>query len=166
MGEGNQQAEIMLIAQAPGELEDKADKMFIGPSGKMLDKLLNSACIQKEQIYMTNLIKCNLPHNRRPKQKEIWTCCRYLEIEIEEICPQLLVPLGYYPTKYLFERYKISTFSKREFHDLIGKLFTVQELKIFPVSHPASLLYHPEFLEKSISNFKKIKELGGKYEHI
>lgn len=157
-GEGNKDADIILIAQAPGELEDKENKMFIGPSGKMLDKLLQHAQISREEIYMTNLIKCNLPQNRRPKQKEIKVCSKFLDEEINEIDPKILVPLGYYATKYLFEKYSLSEFTKKEFPKLIGNIFLVDNLKIYPLSHPASLLYYNEFIDKSFENFSKLKK--------
>ena len=160
-GEGNKNADIMLIAQAPGELEDKANKMFIGPSGKMLDKLLQHAQISRDEIYMTNLIKCNLPQNRRPKQKEIKACSKYLDMEIAKIDPKILVPLGYYATKYLFEKYSLGEFTKKEFPKLIGNKFSVENLIIYPLSHPASLLYHNEFIENFLTNFKKIIKIEG-----
>ena len=161
-GEGNNNADIMLIAQAPGELEDKENKMFIGPSGKMLDKLLQNAQISRDEIYMTNLIKCNLPQNRRPKQREIKVCSKYLDEEINEIDPNILVPLGYYATKYLFEKYSLSEFTKKEFPKLIGNIFPVENRKIYPLSHPASLLYHNEFIDKSIKNLKNIRQFTRK----
>lgn len=65
-GEGDLHAELMLIAQAPGEKEDREGKMFISPSGRVLDELLAGVGIQREKIYMTNLIKCMLPKNRKP----------------------------------------------------------------------------------------------------
>ena len=64
-------ARIILIAQAPGEKEDKEGKMFVGPSGKVLDELLSTAGIKRKAVYMTNLIKCMLPKYRKPKQDEI-----------------------------------------------------------------------------------------------
>ncbi len=158
-GEGDINADIMLIAQAPGELENKENRMFIGPSGKMLDKLLQHANISRNEIYITNLIKCNLPQNRRPKQREIKACSKYLDIEIAEIDPKILVPLGYYATKYLFEKYSLSEFTKKEFPKLIGNIFFVEKRKIYPLSHPASLLYHNEFIDRSIENLKILKSL-------
>ncbi len=73
-GEGKLDAKLMLIAQAPGEKEDKYGTMFIGPSGKILNELLESAGIKRKEVYMTNLIKCMLPNYRKPKQDEIKTC--------------------------------------------------------------------------------------------
>jgi len=165
-GEGNLQADIMFIAQAPGELEDKAGKMFIGPSGLILDKLMAHAGIKRSHIYMTNLLKCILPQNRRPRQREIMACAKYLDMEIEEINPNILVPLGYYATKYLFQKYNLEPFSKKEFHDFIGKSIRVGEKQIFPLSHPASLLYHNEFTESAFANFEKLSGLEGIDERI
>jgi DNA polymerase len=70
---------LMLIAQAPGQNEDRKGRMFIGPSGKILDELLDETGIRRDEIYMTNLIKCRLPKNRRPKRDEIETCSCFLE---------------------------------------------------------------------------------------
>jgi len=121
-GEGNLKARIMLIAQAPGENEDREGKMFIGPSGRVLNELLRSAEISRQEIYMTNLIKCMLPKYRKPKQDEIEACSHYLNKEIELINPQVLVPLGYYATKYIFQRYGIFLPEKKEFSLVYSQL--------------------------------------------
>jgi len=159
VGEGNINADIMLIAQAPGKLEDKENKMFIGPSGKKLDKLLSYAHITRDEIYMTNLIKCILPKNRKPKQREVKSCSKYLDIEISEINPKIIAPLGYYATKYLFEKYKLKKFTLKEFPALIGKIFTYGKYKVFPLSHPASMLFHNEFIDSSFQNFKILRNI-------
>ncbi len=102
-GEGNLNAKIMLVAQAPGEKEDEEGRMFVGPSGKVLDELLSKAGVSREKIYMTNLIKCMLPKYRKPKQDEIKACSYYLNEEIKLINPEVLAPLGYYATRCIFE---------------------------------------------------------------
>jgi DNA polymerase len=158
-GEGNDNADIMLIAQAPGELEDKENKMFIGPSGKILHKILEDAGIPEGELYMTNLIKCTLPHNRRPKQIEILACSSYLDMEIEKIEPKILVPLGYYATKYIFQKFGFPSFSRKDFPELIGKIFSSDKYRIFPLSHPASLLYHHEFYKNSVVNFSNLRKI-------
>ncbi|MFP3869896.1 MAG: uracil-DNA glycosylase, partial [Syntrophobacteria bacterium] len=100
-GEGNLHPRLMLIAQAPGDKEDREGKMFIGPSGKVLNELLTEAGISRDEVYMTNLIKCRLPKDRRPKQDEIQACSLFLAREIALVTPQFLVPLGYYATRYV-----------------------------------------------------------------
>jgi DNA polymerase len=158
-GEGNIHARIMFIAQAPGELEDKENRMFIGPSGIMLDNLLKQSHISREEIYMTNLIKCNLPQNRRPKQREIMAYSKYLNMKITEIKPKILALLVILQLKYLFEKYALTKFTKKEFPKLIGNIFKVEDKIIYPLSHPASLLYHNEFIVKSIENFSNLRKI-------
>jgi len=114
-GEGKLDAKLMLIAQAPGEQEDIAGRMFIGPSGKVLDELLKSANLNRDEFYMTNLIKCMLPRYRRPKEDEIEMCSWYLDREIELINPRVLVPLGYYATRYIFRKYALQLTSRKDF---------------------------------------------------
>ncbi len=158
-GEGNLNAKIMLIAQAPGEKEDEEGKMFVGPSGEVLDELLNKAGIKRQEIYMTNLIKCMLPKNRKPKQDEIKTCSYYLNEEIELISPKILVPLGYYATSYILQKYGISPPSKAEFPSICGKLFLAESKKILPLPHPATLLYNPEFKPDLVKSYRKLQVL-------
>ena len=159
-GEGNLNAKIMLIAQAPGEKEDKAGRMFVGPSGEVLDELLSSAGIRRDEIYMTNLIKCMLPKYRKPKQDEIEACSSYLDKEIELINPKVLVPLGYYAIRYIFQKYKIQVPSKVEFSKVFGKLFLAENRKILPLAHPASCLYNPSLKEDLIKSYRKLQVLS------
>jgi len=158
-GEGNLNAKVMLIAQAPGEKEDREGKMFVGPSGKVLGELLKSAGIKRQEIYMTNLIKCMLPKCRKPKQDEIRACGYYLDEEIKLINPKILVPLGYYATCYIFQKYGILSPSKAEFSSIFGKLFLAEDKKILPLPHPATLLYNPEFKQDLIKSYRKLQVL-------
>jgi len=158
VGEGNMHADVMLIAQAPGELEDKENRMFIGPSGTILHKLLKDANICEDELYMTNLIKCTLPKNRRPKQKEIEACTTFLDMEIDEVHPRLLAPLGFYATKYLFSRFALKNISRKEFPQLIGNSARANGYHILPLSHPASLLYNKEYFSQSLANFHKLRK--------
>jgi DNA polymerase len=79
-GEGDLDARIMLIAQAPGEKENKNGSMFIGPSGRILDELLDNIGVSRDSLYMTNLVKCMLPKYRKPRQDEIEACSIYLDM--------------------------------------------------------------------------------------
>jgi DNA polymerase len=158
-GEGKLNAKLMLIAQAPGENEDREGKMFIGPSGKVLDELLRRANIDRKEIYMTNLVKCTLPKYRKPKQDEIEACGQYLNEEIKLTTPDVLVPLGYYATKYIFERYDILLPPKIEFSSIYGRLFLGRDKKILPLPHPAVLLYNPDFKQDMVKKYKKLGTL-------
>jgi uracil-DNA glycosylase family 4 len=159
-GEGDLNARLMLIAQAPGDNEDREGRMFVGPSGKVLEELLNEAGVSRHEIYMTNLIKCRLPKYRRPKQDEIEACSGFLEKEIALIRPEVIAPLGYYATRFVLKRGNISLPETRaEFSHLYGRLFLAQNVKIFPLPHPASLLYNESFRTETFEKYKRLKIL-------
>jgi DNA polymerase len=158
-GEGHLHAELMLIAQAPGEQEDKEGRMFIGPSGKILDELLKTIRIDRKEIYMTNLIKCMLPKNRKPKSDEIAACSRYLVREIELLDPGILAPLGYYATRYLFEKYRIPLQPKPEFREVYGNVLEGDGKKIIPLQHPAAVLHDISIKNVMVTNYRKLQVL-------
>jgi len=159
-GEGNINARLMLIAQAPGENEDQEGIMFIGPSGKVLDELLQISDVDRKEFYMTNLVKCILPKYRKPKQDEIDICSNYLEREIQLIDPEILVPLGYYSTTYIFKKYNLLIPSKKEFFGLYGRLFLSNSRKILPLQHPAAIIHRSELKDFLIKNYHKLKTLS------
>ncbi len=147
-GEGDPKARLMLIAQAPGEREDREARMFCGPSGPILDDLLGAAGLERAALYMTNLVKCHLPHNRRPRQAEIDACAPLLGRELALVRPEVLVPLGYYATRQTLARCGVAASGARaDFARHIGALFVGGPLKIYPLPHPSSLLYHRTRLE-------------------
>jgi DNA polymerase len=159
-GEGNLYASLMLIAQAPGKMEDGEGKMFIGPSGNVLDELLDTAGISRDEIYMTNLIKCRLPKDRRPKGDEIEACGSFLENEIALIAPDVISTLGYYSTRYVLKKYSISLpKSRAEFTSLYGELFEAQGQKLFPVPHPAALLYTRSYTPAVQEMYRQLRVL-------
>jgi uracil-DNA glycosylase family 4 len=158
-GEGNLNAGLMLIAQAPGENEDREGRMFIGPSGKVLDALLRAVHIDRKEIYMTNLIKCMLPKYRRPKSEEIKLCSRYLDREIEVINPRILASLGYYASRYIFEKHDLLLPSKKEFREVYGKVFDADNKKIIPLQHPAAALHNSSIEEPMVRNYRKMQVL-------
>ena len=159
-GEGNINAHIMFIALSPGTKEDAENRMFIGPSGKVFNRLLQAAGIERKSVFMTNLVKCILPKNRKPKMNEIESCSSFLNDEIEIIQPQIIVPLGHYATRSILIKYHANP-SKLEmsFKNINGKLLILSGMKIFPLTHPAALLYNPSYEPKTIENYLKLKLL-------
>lgn len=156
-GEGDQKAKLFLVALSPGEREDEAGRMFIGPSGKVLDELLEKAGISREEIYISNLVKCNLPQNRKPKMIEIEACHKYLDTELEMVKPEFIVTLGFYAGRYILEKYHADPPSaKSDYHELYGRLFYADAQKIYLLPHPASLLYKPEYKEKTQEKYNKL----------
>ncbi len=158
-GEGDPNTRLMLIAQAPGEKEDARGEMFIGPSGGILDEMLDEAGIGREEVYMTNLLKCMLPRYRKPKMDEIEACRGYLDAEIEAVNPQFLVPLGYYATRYAFEKCNLPLPSKKEFREVYGKLLWAGGKKLFPLRHPAAALHDSSVKEAMKTNYSRLSVL-------
>jgi len=160
-GEGNIDARIMFVALSPGVNEDSNNQMFIGPSGQVLNKLLLAIGIKRELVFMTNLVKCMLPKNRKPKMDEIEACGQYLDDEINIIHPKVIVPLGYYAARTLLTKYHADlveppiNLSKIVF----GNLLFLEGHKIYPLPHPASLLYNPSYESDTIEKYKKLQIL-------
>jgi len=159
-GEGNLDARLMLVAQAPGIKEDEEGRMFIGPSGRVLDDLLEAHHVRRDDLYMTNLIKCMLPNYRKPKQDEIESCSAYLDEEIKLIDPAVLVPLGHYATRYLLEKYDLEIPSKKDFYRLYGNLVLTNGRKLLPLQHPAALVHTPTLKEVLVNNYHKLQVLS------
>lgn len=159
-GEGDLNARLLLVALSPGKEEDAHNKMFVGPSGRILDKLFKAAHIRRDMVYMTNLIKCMLPKNRRPKMNEIESCKPFLDDEITIIQPQIIVPLGYYATRTILKKYDADPpAARKDFSSLYGTLIFSNDQTIFPLPHPASLLYHPDYESQATDHYKKLSVL-------
>ncbi|MCD6121349.1 MAG: uracil-DNA glycosylase [Spirochaetales bacterium] len=158
-GEGNLNAKIMLIAQAPGAEEDRSGKMFTGPSGKVLDELLKINRIKRDSLYMTNLVKCFLPKYRKPKQDEINACSPYLDEEIEIVNPEVLVTLGYYSYSYLMDKFHLPKPDKNALSSTNGRLILADSYKILALKHPVALLYSKDIKNEMIKSYSLIKVL-------
>lgn len=157
-GEGNIDARILFVALSPGAKEDIQNRMFIGPSGQVFNKLLHAAGIDRKLVFMTNLVKCILPKNRKPKMDEIESCSLFLNDEISIINPEIIVPLGYYATRAILEKYHAGSIeATMSFSKINGKLLDLDGKKIFPLPHPAALLYNPSFEPDTIEKYKKLK---------
>jgi uracil-DNA glycosylase family 4 len=131
--------------------------MFLGPSGRAFFELLGEAGISREAFYMTNLLKCRLPHNRKPRRDEIDACRHYLDAEIDMIRPKLLVPLGYYATRALFEKYGLPWPSAAEKGGLFGTVHRAGVCCIYPLRHPAALLYNPALKAEMAGAYRRLK---------
>lgn len=160
-GEGDLHARLMLIAQAPGMKEDEAGRMFIGPSGRVLDEMLREAGVSRREVYLTNLVKCMLPKYRRPRMDEIAACSPYLDEEIEIIRPATLVPLGFFATRYILDKYGIpKPETKAEFPEIFGKLLLAGKKRVYPLPHPASLLYDDSRRQSMTYKYRKLVVLA------
>jgi len=160
IGEGNHQAKIMLIGEAPGASEAKAGRPFCGEAGKVLDELLDKAGIKRKEIYITNILKDRPPQNRDPQKEEIEACTPYLEKQIEIIKPKIVGTLGNYSTAFILDKYGL----KEEIQGISkihGKIFEADisfgSIKIIPFYHPAVAVYNKNMKKELEKDFKKLK---------
>jgi len=162
VGEGNHQAKIMFVGEAPGLQEAKTGRPFCGVAGKILDELLESSGIKRENVYITNILKDRPPQNRDPQPEEIKACTPYLERQIEIIKPEIICPLGRYSMNFLMERFgledQIEGISK-----IHGRLFKskslFQDVAIIPFYHPAVATYNPNMKKVFEEDFKILKTI-------
>ncbi len=153
-GDGNAEAEIVFIGEAPGKNEDAGGKPFIGAAGKFLNEMLEGIGRKREDIYITNIVKYRPPNNRDPEPKEKEDCNEWLINELKIINPKLIVFLGRHSMTRFFPTEKIS-----EIH---GKLLlkNIPELEkrqaFLPLYHPAAALYNGGMRETLIKDFNKI----------
>jgi len=159
-GEGDIGARIMLVAQAPGETEDREGRMFVGPTGKALDRLFGEFGMKRSGFYLTNLVKCMLPNYRKPRQEEIDACSEYLNREIELVDPQIIAPMGYYAISYIFKKYHYLESAKKEDTERHhGKLVLMGGRKVYPLAHPTALIFDASDKEKIKKDYSKLKVL-------
>lgn len=135
-GEGNPDADLVIIGEAPGEDEDRQGRPFVGRAGQLLDRILESARIEREDIYITNILKYRPPNNRNPKPEEIVASEPLLLEQLKLIRPQVIGTLGNFPTQY-FAGTKDGITKTR------GKWFDWHGVRVFPMFHPAYLLRNP-----------------------
>ncbi len=150
-GHGNKDNKIMFIAEAPGEVEDIKGLPFMGKSGTVLDKLLKSIDLSREDIFITNIVKCHPPKNRNPKPEERELCIKWLTLEVKLLKPSIVVCLG----KISAERLIHKNFSINANH---GKVFERNGYKFIATFHPSAILRDESKLIEAINDFKIIKQ--------
>lgn len=135
-GEGDPDAEVVFIGEAPGEEEDRSGRPFVGRAGQLLDRILASVEIDRDDVYITNMVKFRPPGNRAPKPEETEASLPLLLDQIRLIRPQVIVTLGNVPTQW-FLRTKDGITRTR------GRWASWHGLRVFPMYHPAYLLRNP-----------------------
>ncbi len=150
-GDGPVNATIMFIGEAPGFHEDQQGRPFVGAAGKLLNELLEKAGIDRNTVYITNVIKCRPPANREPQPEEVAACGPYLDQQIEIINPQVIVTLGRYSMARAFPDEKISV--------VHGRPRKVGNYIYFPMYHPAAALHQPSLRSTVEADFTRLHEL-------
>ncbi len=159
MGEGSLDHKIMFIGEGPGASEDKKGRPFVGRAGRLLDKILESVNIKRENIYITNIVKCRPPENRNPNDNEMKACSPILKTEIKYINPKVIVPLGSVASQYLID-------SSIKITEDRGKWYNKGNLYFLPTFHPAYLLRNANMKKPAWKDFKKIKKAVDRIEEL
>ena len=155
-GDGNAHADIVFIGEAPGKSEDKAGKPFVGSAGKFLSEMLSTIQLQREDVYITNIVKYRPPNNRDPLPLEKSTCKSWLLEELKIINPKLIILLGRHALNTFFPDEKIST---KHGKVLIKNIKEVPIKYFLVLYHPASLFYNPSIKKIFLKDFKKIPKI-------
>jgi len=151
-GEGLGLAKVMFVGEAPGEQEDLQGRPFVGSAGKLLTELLQSVDIRREEVYITNIVKCRPPNNRPPRKDESAACRPYLDRQIALIRPAVVCPMG---------NSAIQTFvdSDKSVTALHGIPFEINSVTYFPMYHPAAALYTASLRKVMEEDFRKLRAL-------
>lgn len=153
-GDGNPEADIVFVGEAPGKKEDELGVPFVGAAGKFLDEMLQSIHLKREQVYITNIVKYRPPNNRDPLPEEKEVFLPFLAKQLEVIRPLLVVTLGRHSMESLLPKMKIS-----EAH---GKPMRYENQVYLPLFHPAAALYNGSLRKTLIEDFAKIPALMNK----
>jgi DNA polymerase len=157
-GTGPEDAEIMFIGEGPGFHEDRQGQPFVGAAGKYLDELLETIDLKREDVYITNVVKCRPPGNRDPQPDEIAACKPYLDKQIDLVRPRLVVTLGRFSMQRYFPGASISR--------IHGQPKRVGNVIYYPMFHPAAALHQPRWRSLVEEDIRKIPELLAKLDEV
>lgn len=157
-GEGNSDARVMFIGEAPGETEDRLVRPFVGRGGELLRECIQDLGWQDEEVYITNIVKRRPPENRDPLPAEIEAYKPYLGRQIKIIDPPVIVALGRFSMNYFLPQAKITRDQ--------GKIFRLHGRCIIPMFHPAAALRAPEVMHEFRSTFAKLPRMVQKCEEV
>ncbi len=155
MGDGNLNADIVFIGEAPGKKEDEQGIPFIGAAGKFLDKMLAAADLVRSDVYITNIVKYRPPNNRDPLPEEKKAFWPYLVRQLDIIQPKVVVTLGRHSMEYFLPDQKISDIHGHPAHLSLGETAIV----VVPLYHPAAALYNGSLRATLIEDFMKLSTI-------
>jgi len=160
-GEGDPCARLMFIGEAPGEEEDRTGRPFVGRAGQLLNKMINAMGLQREQVYITNVLKTRPPNNATPTQDEARLCSPYLFEQIEAIGPEVIVTLGLPATRLLLDSIESMSRLRGLWHAF--RAADGREIPVMPTYHPAFLLrsYTPDNRAKVWSDLQQVMQRLG-----
>lgn len=152
-GEGAVDAKVMFIGEGPGFHENEQGKPFVGQAGKFLDELLAAGGLKRDEVFITNVVKCRPPSNRDPEPGELAACRTYLDEQIELINPKVIVTLGRFSMARFIEGGRIS--------QIHGKTHDVEGRTVITMYHPAAALHQPALRGDLLKDFAHLKVFLG-----
>jgi len=154
-GEGSVNAELVFIGEAPGRDEDLSGRPFVGVAGQLLSRIIQAMGFKRQDVYITNILRCRPPQNRNPNPQEICNCRPYLLALLKIIKPKVICALGKFAATTLLD-------DPGPISKLRGKFFEFEGMKLLPTYHPAYLLRNPQDKKLAWQDMQKImKVLGG-----
>jgi DNA polymerase len=163
VGEGDPDAEIMFIGEAPGREEAETGRPFVGNAGRVLDSLLESIGLDREHIYITNVVKDRPPGNRDPRVQEIEVYAPFLLRQIEIIRPDVIATLGRFAMDFILEQYDLPQQGKK-IGELHGKLLKAEgphgEVTVVPLYHPAAAFYNQDLEDTMEDDFRVLEQFA------
>lgn len=151
-GEGNSQARLMLVGEGPGATEDATGRPFVGQAGKLLDGILEAIDVPRETVYITNIVKCRPPQNRKPLPDEIASCLPYLYRQLELIRPKVLLTLGGTAGEAMLG-------VRKSLGELRGKVHSFNGIPLVVTYHPAALLRNPNWKKPTWDDVRIVRQL-------
>jgi len=151
-GKGNPETRVMFIGEGPGRDEDLKGEPFVGRSGQLLTKMIAAIDLTRDDVYITNIVKCRPPNNRNPQEDEVRCCEKYLIAQIEAIRPRIICALGLVSAHWLLDT-----------KESLGKLRTsensYQGTQVLVTYHPAALLRNPGLKRNAWEDFKQLRDI-------
>jgi len=150
-GEGDPHARLVFVGEGPGRDEDLKGRPFVGRAGELLTRIIEAIDLTREDVYITNIVKCRPPQNRDPRPDEIQTCLPFLLKQLEAIRPMIICCLGTFAAQTLLE-------TEERISALRGRFHPYRGAKLMPTYHPAFLLRNPHFKRAVWEDMKRIRE--------
>jgi DNA polymerase len=153
-GCGNEQSDWLFIGEAPGKDEDLKGEPFVGRAGRLLNEVIFSLGLKREEVYIANILKCRPPNNRDPSQDEIQSCTTYLEQQIKMISPKIIIAVGRVAAQHLLNTDLTMSKLRGTVHS-----YGSESIPLITIYHPAYLLRSPSKKYKVWSDLQVVKTL-------
>ncbi len=151
-GEGSSRSGLMFVGEGPGQVEDETGRPFVGRAGELLNQIIRSIGLGREDVFIANAVKCRPPGNRKPLPDEIAACMPYLERQIDLVRPRVLVALGATAAEALLG-------TRRSLAELRGRVHSYRSIPLVVTYHPAALLRNPNWKKPTWDDIRIARQL-------